>query len=110
MQVNFLSASYILSICAVVISLITALVLWNTLKHDVGLRKAELAVKMAELEYERLKLKAVPGNFDVFAPQQLLDIYLRAVEELYEGTFDAARFRKWSKARVNEFRKIDDAI
>lgn len=105
---QWLNPTSIIATLGLLLGVVNSVFIYLRLGHDIRMRKTELALKLAELEYERLSKFEPPRGTDVYGPQHLLDIYLPVVDEIYRtGSFDAAAFSKKTHERAEEFKKID---
>jgi len=105
---EWLNPTSLIATLGLFLGVVNSVFIYLRLGHDVRMRKTELALKLAELEYERLSKFEAPRGTDVYGPQHLLDIFLPLIDEIYRtGSFDAAAFAKRTRGRAEEFRKID---
>lgn len=105
---QWLNPTSLIATVGLLLGVVNSAFIYLRLGHDIRMRKTELAVKLAELEYERLSKFEPRAGTDVYGPQHLLDIFLPLVDEIYEkGSFDAAAFAERSRLRAGEFKKID---
>ena len=96
---------------AVLLGLVNLAFLYRRLVHDVALRKAELAMRLVEAEYKRNKDFPPPAGAGVFGPDQLLFVFLKGVDQIYEtGQLDYTKYSAWKAKVSREFRQRDKDI
>jgi hypothetical protein len=93
---------------ALLFGIVNLALIFARIGHDVKLRKTEIAMRMVDAEYKRIEISLSPGfkaGVPLFAPNQVLDIYLPVVDEIYRtGTFDPVAFDREAGKKAERFR------